>query len=318
MTNPRHNIKNTYCPSLKYSFSVVLNFFEYLTNSFFRCSTACLPVTPGINEPISLTTSSSFFMALAISLWNHSISITGTEISAEYYRNLVEDMIVPLLLTIFTHLMVSRKVLRSLISSGMRLSITLSATDLRFSSWNGSSVRVKRYSFTTNSVELEKIPGTWLSTLRNLQLSLWNNFWHKFRLYLIQILHVDDTHGLPRWCCPANARRPHLGWHLDRRVAWSTQRGHSRSPDCSAPIWVWPSAETGPCQRRDARAASKSRLRNIASNWDAPPLGRVGARSVWTNPTQRAAYPLTCVKMGLSITGRTRDEVGSRSPMVIF
>lgn len=61
-------IRNTYCPSLKYSFSVVLNFFEYFTNSFLRCSTACLPVTPGIKFPISLTTSSSFLMALAISL----------------------------------------------------------------------------------------------------------------------------------------------------------------------------------------------------------------------------------------------------------
>lgn len=58
----------THCPSLKYSFSVVLNFFEYLTNSFLRCSTACLPVDPGMNPTTSLTASNSFLMALAISL----------------------------------------------------------------------------------------------------------------------------------------------------------------------------------------------------------------------------------------------------------
>ena len=58
----------THLESLKYSFKVVLNFLEYFTNSLLRCSTACLPDTPGMKEPISLTTSKSFFMALAISL----------------------------------------------------------------------------------------------------------------------------------------------------------------------------------------------------------------------------------------------------------
>lgn len=56
------------CPSLKYSFKVVLNFFEYLTNSFFLCSTACFPDDPGMKPTTSFTASSSFLMALAISL----------------------------------------------------------------------------------------------------------------------------------------------------------------------------------------------------------------------------------------------------------
>lgn len=55
-------------PSLKYSFNVVLNFFEYFTNSFFLCSTACFPEDPGMNPTTSFTASSSFLMALAISL----------------------------------------------------------------------------------------------------------------------------------------------------------------------------------------------------------------------------------------------------------
>lgn len=55
-------------PSLKYSLSVVLNFFEYFTNSFFRCSTACFPDVPGMNPTTSFTASKSFLMALAISL----------------------------------------------------------------------------------------------------------------------------------------------------------------------------------------------------------------------------------------------------------
>lgn len=63
-----HILYVTYCPSLKYSFNVVLNFFEYFTNSFFRCSTACFPDVPGIKPTTSLTASSNFLMALAISL----------------------------------------------------------------------------------------------------------------------------------------------------------------------------------------------------------------------------------------------------------
>lgn len=63
-----YKLSNTHCPSLKYSLSVVLNFFEYLTNSFLRCSTACLPDDPGMKPTTSLTASKSFLMALAISL----------------------------------------------------------------------------------------------------------------------------------------------------------------------------------------------------------------------------------------------------------
>ncbi len=58
----------THCASLKYSFNVVLNFFEYLTNSFFLCSTACFADVPGMNGAASLTASNSRLMALAISL----------------------------------------------------------------------------------------------------------------------------------------------------------------------------------------------------------------------------------------------------------
>lgn len=60
--------QDTHCPSLKYSFRVVLNFLEYFTNSFFLCSTACLPERPGMKPTTSLTASSSFLIALAISL----------------------------------------------------------------------------------------------------------------------------------------------------------------------------------------------------------------------------------------------------------
>ena len=58
----------TYCPSLKYSFNVLLNRFENLTNSRLRCSKACFPVLPGMNPATSFTASSSFLIALAISL----------------------------------------------------------------------------------------------------------------------------------------------------------------------------------------------------------------------------------------------------------
>lgn len=44
--------------------------------------------------------------------------------------------------------------------------------------------------------------------------------------------------------------------------------------------------------------------------------GTLAAPRFWSRG--QLTPPLTCVKMGLSITGRTRDEVGSRSPMVIF
>jgi len=65
--------------------------------------------------------------------------------------------------------MVSRKVFLSFISSGMRLRITLRATDLRLSSWKGSSVRVKRYSLTVeggNFVSYETQLLAWLLTVR--------------------------------------------------------------------------------------------------------------------------------------------------------
>jgi hypothetical protein len=41
---------------------------ENLTNSLFRCSKACLPVVLGMNPATSFTASSSFLIALAISL----------------------------------------------------------------------------------------------------------------------------------------------------------------------------------------------------------------------------------------------------------
>lgn len=58
----------TYSPCLKYSFKVLLNLFEYLTNSLLRCSSACLPVLPGMKPFTSLTASNNLLMALAISL----------------------------------------------------------------------------------------------------------------------------------------------------------------------------------------------------------------------------------------------------------
>ena len=64
----RRSIIWSYCPSLKYSFSVLLKRLENLTNSLFRCSRACLPVVPGMKPATSFTASSSFLIALAISL----------------------------------------------------------------------------------------------------------------------------------------------------------------------------------------------------------------------------------------------------------
>lgn len=123
--------KSTYCPSLKYSLRVVLNFFEYLTNSFLRCSTACFPDEPGMNPTTSLTASNNFLMALAISLENLKIF----EVS---YARTDRD----------THFIVSKNVFLSVISSGMRLKIRFSAADFLLSSWNASSDRFRRYSIT--------------------------------------------------------------------------------------------------------------------------------------------------------------------------
>jgi len=70
---------------------------------------------------------------------------------------------------ICAYLMVSRKVFLSFISSGMRLRITLRATDLRLSSWKGSSVRVKRYSLTMEGGRSLASKGkllAWLLTIR--------------------------------------------------------------------------------------------------------------------------------------------------------
>lgn len=71
-------------PSLKYSFNVVLNFFEYFTNSFLRCSTACFPDVPGMKPTTSFTASSSFLMALAISLIvNDKLKVTNVVATQE-------------------------------------------------------------------------------------------------------------------------------------------------------------------------------------------------------------------------------------------
>lgn len=122
-------------PSLKYSLSVVLNFFEYFTNSFFLCSTACLPGIPGIKATTSFTASRSFLMALAISLQKIKRRVYVMRINHDDHQS-------------STHLIVSRNVLRSVISSGIRLKIRFKAADFLFSSWNASSLRLRRYSIT--------------------------------------------------------------------------------------------------------------------------------------------------------------------------
>merc|ERR1719402_1062321 len=98
------------CPSLKYSLRVLENFLLYFTNSLFLCSSACLPCAPGMYADTLLTASSSFLIALAISL------------------------------------IVSRKVFRSVISSGILERILFRLALFLFSSWKGSSVRLLRYS----------------------------------------------------------------------------------------------------------------------------------------------------------------------------
>lgn len=54
-----------------------------------------------------------------------------------------------------SYLIVSKNVLRSLISSGIRLKIRLSEADFLFNSWKASSERFKRYSTTANETKIK-------------------------------------------------------------------------------------------------------------------------------------------------------------------
>lgn len=129
----------SYCPSLKYSFSVLLKRLENLTNSRFRCSKACFPVVPGMNPATSFTASSSFLIALAISLKRTKWVLKHINQQPQYMSKLKQQK---------TYLIVSRNVFRSIISSGILLKILFSADDFLFSSWNASSDLLKRCSTT--------------------------------------------------------------------------------------------------------------------------------------------------------------------------
>lgn len=135
----RWSIIWSYCPSLKYSFSVLLKRLENLTNSLFRCSKACLPAVPGMKPATSFTASSSFLIALAISL-------KGTQWVLKHI--IQQPKHVSELQQWKTYLIVSRNVFRSIISSGILLRILFSADDFLFSSWNASSDLLKRCSTT--------------------------------------------------------------------------------------------------------------------------------------------------------------------------
>ena len=93
------------CPSLKKSLSVMLNFLDWRIKSRFLISIICLSLGEESVEIISVTQSSTFFMPDAISL------------------------------------MVSRKMVRWFISSGIRESIFFNAVHFLLSSWNISSGR---------------------------------------------------------------------------------------------------------------------------------------------------------------------------------
>ena len=62
-----------------------------------------------------------------------------------------------------THLIVSRKVFLSLISSGIRARILLRATDFLFNSWKGSSVLLERYSIPESIIKRRTSQCTWLT-----------------------------------------------------------------------------------------------------------------------------------------------------------
>lgn len=128
----------TYWPSLKYSLRVLLNRLLYFTNSRLRWSKACLPVSPGMKAVTSFTASRSFLIALAISL-KKSISYSFLLLIFVFYKKKKK-----------TDLIVSRNVLRSVISSGILLNIRFNEVDFRLSSWNASSERDERYSITEN------------------------------------------------------------------------------------------------------------------------------------------------------------------------
>jgi len=121
----RKSIIWSYCPSLKYSFNVLLKRLENLTNSLFRCSKACLPAVPGMKPATSFTASSSFLIALAISLKRTQWVLKHTNQQPKHVSKLKQWK---------TYLIVSRNVFRSIISSGILLRILFSADDFLFSS----------------------------------------------------------------------------------------------------------------------------------------------------------------------------------------
>ena len=119
---------------------MLLNCFEYLTNSLFLMSSICLISDDCIDSNRLLTASSFFLMAAAISLAIRYVS---------RFKRLRST------LSPSSYLMVSRNALRSFISSGMRLSMSLSCLARVLSSLN--SGLLIRYS------EIRPIAARWLA-----------------------------------------------------------------------------------------------------------------------------------------------------------
>jgi len=138
-------VLSTYCPSLKYSFRVFENRLENLTNSLFRCSRACFPLDPGMKAATSFTASRSFLIAEAISLQKEKCRVIDKNYnkhSIHHHKKINK-----------AYLIVSKKVFRSVISSGIRLRIFFNAADFLLSSWKASSERLSLYS--TTKIEMK-------------------------------------------------------------------------------------------------------------------------------------------------------------------
>lgn len=198
---------NTHCPSLKYSFSVLLNLLLYFTNSLLRCSKACLPADPGMKPATSLTASNSFFIALAISLRSFKC-VVRYDWEAR---------------PLSTHFIVSRKVLRSVISSGILLSIFFNDADFLFSSWNASSDLAKRYS--TTETQSHRFGGIILSRVKGRTI-----FSNRESYYL------SVYHRRPR-PCPAAAGYSRSCLDSDRHDGLFPERDRALFQDESSPPW---------------------------------------------------------------------------------
>lgn len=116
-----------------------------------------------------------------------------------------------------TYLMVSKNVLRSLISSGMRLKIRFNEADFLFNSWKASSVRFKRYSITIEKTKEEYF------------------FLDKFIITQSRMCH---TYGLFRKHHPAISVYSRSNWHSNRPSSVCSWQCHMIGQDVPVRLWL--------------------------------------------------------------------------------